>query len=218
MADSKPDKIEVPQVPNPVPEAVASTPETFTPISEQQQAQPVEPVQPVKRKRGRPRKNPLPVDANETKDGVTISRGRLNDSPAVSEETEETEGGADNGGAKALAVSASFCFSGLGCALFGETFAPTPKETSDVSDAFARYFEASGISDVPPGVALIMLLGGLTLSKMADPKCKEAFLKRVSGIKGWISGTRANNRSNRNGQDDSSQADSRELPKANCCL
>lgn len=46
-----------------------------------------------------------------------------------------------------------------GQAVFGPAWKPADEEKIAIEDAFARYFEAKGFDDIPPGLALIMAIG-----------------------------------------------------------
>lgn len=63
----------------------------------------------------------------------------------------------------------------------GVTFEPVD-EKKMMSEAFADYMLAKGVTDFPPGVTLAMCLVSYVAPRLAMPKTKE----RMRGIKGWI--------------------------------
>lgn len=54
-------------------------------------------------------------------------------------------------------------------AMLGEKWEPTPAERERITAALARYYEATGIIDLPPGVALTVALGTYVLPRAITP-------------------------------------------------
>jgi hypothetical protein len=70
------------------------------------------------------------------------------------------------------AIAATNVFIVTGMSLFGDEWKPNRdlNEPEAVVTAFENYFEAKGITDFPPGAALVMALGAYALVRLQQPK------------------------------------------------
>jgi hypothetical protein len=76
----------------------------------------------------------------------------------------------------------------LGIVAGGEEWHPAKDEATGLDEkllletAFADYFEATGRTDIPPGMALTIAIGSYALPRFTLPKTK----KRIGGVVGWF--------------------------------
>ncbi len=71
--------------------------------------------------------------------------------------------------------------------IFGEEFAPRKDaalgdEFEYLTGAYGDYFAASGMTDIPPGWALVIAIGSIAAPRLAMPKTKS----RLSRVKDWV--------------------------------
>ena len=73
----------------------------------------------------------------------------------------------------------------------GEEWYPRQDEQTGLDEklmlenAFADYFEATGKTDIPPGMALTVAVGAYALPRFTLPKTKSRLAKAKTGIKQW---------------------------------
>jgi hypothetical protein len=79
-------------------------------------------------------------------------------------------------------VAAANLVIAIGCSIDFEEWQPQPGEKESLESAFADYFEAKGLEDIPPGWALCVALGAYALPKFTRPKTQS----KLSGITRWI--------------------------------
>lgn len=84
---------------------------------------------------------------------------------------------------KALGETAATLWFNVPQPLLGEEWGPNDSEPRLIADAFTRYFKATGVNDIPPGMALVLVLTSYTMARMTKPTIKDRF---VMGWK-WIS-------------------------------
>ncbi len=78
----------------------------------------------------------------------------------------------------------------LGVVVGGEEWHPVKHEKTGLDEklmlegAFADYFEATGKTDIPPGMALTVAIGGYVLPRFTMPKTRG----RLQKVKDWIVG------------------------------
>jgi len=78
----------------------------------------------------------------------------------------------------------------LGTTIGGEEWIPIKSEQHGIDErvnlemAFANYFEATGLTDIPPGWALSIAVGGYILPRFAMPKTQSKF----KVFKNWVIG------------------------------
>ena len=93
----------------------------------------------------------------------------------------------NNGGLMAGKTAAHVLIT-LGCTIGGDEWQPIKNEEygldekENLETAFINYFEATGKTDFPPGVALAIAVGGYVLPRFTQPKTKSR-LKRAGE---WI--------------------------------
>jgi len=79
----------------------------------------------------------------------------------------------------------------LGMVAGGEEWQPVRDEKTGLDEklmlegAFADYFEATGQSDIPPGMALTVAIGGYALPRFTMPKTQSRMSKMTGSIKKW---------------------------------
>lgn len=79
----------------------------------------------------------------------------------------------------------------LGMVAGGDEWQPVRDEKTGLDEklmlegAFADYFEATGKTDIPPGMALTVAIGGYALPRFTMPKTQSRMQKMTSGIKKW---------------------------------
>jgi hypothetical protein len=92
-------------------------------------------------------------------------------------------------------LAAHFCASmivGVGVNLFGEEWVPRRyemggqvfDELENMTTAFDDYFKATGISDLPPGMALIFAITTYAAPKLGSPKTKEKIGAAIAKLRG----------------------------------
>lgn len=114
-------------------------------------------------------------------------------------------------------VAADITFT-IGVAVGGREWAPMKNdemgvdELSFMQDAYANYFEAMGITDVPPGWVLVIALSSYVAPRLVLPKTQTRFSRAYSWIKAKIrnrrikrNGARSNNRGNGERENDISE-------------
>jgi hypothetical protein len=74
----------------------------------------------------------------------------------------------------------------LGVMSFGEEWQPEKDEALAVKEAYRNYFDAKGITDFPPGVALAITLGAYALPRLRHENTKSKLSRFVSGVKNWF--------------------------------
>lgn len=73
----------------------------------------------------------------------------------------------------------------VGTMIFGSDWMPdSPAERGAVQGAFEDYFEATGITDLPPGWALAVTLGGYAATRFVRPTPSQ----RIASMIGWVRG------------------------------
>jgi hypothetical protein len=75
-------------------------------------------------------------------------------------------------------------FFASGEGIFGPDWAPEQNEPEEIAGAFAAYFEAQQMTDLPPGWALAIALGGYALKRVNKPTVKERAFSAWVWIKG----------------------------------
>lgn len=79
----------------------------------------------------------------------------------------------------------------IGIVAGGEEWHPRTDESSGLNEkmmlenAFADYFEATGKTDIPPGMALTVAIGAYVLPRFTMPKTQSRLDKLKKGIKQW---------------------------------
>lgn len=145
---------------------------------------------------GKLRKRP----GRKSGDSVGVSsKSRLGGIPGASAPVTSAEGitHEQRAQARAAGVSAANALITLGVALGGDEWQPIVNheqgidERAQLENAFGAYFEAKGLRDIPPGVALTIAVGAYALPRFTRPKTQ----KRVSTLKEklfvWIAKRRA---------------------------
>lgn len=61
-------------------------------------------------------------------------------------------------------------------------------EKSELTDAMATYAEARGMDDIPPGVVLLALFGGIYAEKLSKPTVKERVMLFYMKVKAFFTG------------------------------
>jgi len=86
---------------------------------------------------------------------------------------------------------AAIAFAQTGVAVFGEEWQPIVNDNENEREmlecAFADYFEAKGITDIPAGLALTIALGGYSIRRLGKPQTKSRLAKAKDYIKGKLS-------------------------------
>jgi hypothetical protein len=105
--------------------------------------------------------------------------------PAQSADDKKAAQEAEARNAGAIAAGAMFTF---GMLIGGEEWQPIKDHTTGTDEAammakaFGDYFAAKGMTDIPPGVALCIAIGGYIVPRCFMPKTQTRFQK----IKNWI--------------------------------
>lgn len=95
--------------------------------------------------------------------------------------------------AYAAGASAAAALIALGMAFGGDEWQPRAdkatgtNEFANLSDAFGKYFEAKGMTDIPPGVALCIVIGSYAVPRLVMGEQFPKTRTRLQKIKGWIS-------------------------------
>lgn len=110
-------------------------------------------------------------------------------------------------------------FINIGVMIFGEEWLPEQKPVDEhrlIVQAFDDYYKVKGVADIPPGVALVIALGGYGIKRLAKPNTKTKFqlivgsvIERAKGIFNRLRGKKSNgahvdSRNNPNGKNDPS--------------
>jgi len=86
-------------------------------------------------------------------------------------------------------LAAGWWFSG-GEVLFGPDWKPNDAEEKQIPKAFAEYFRAKGLADIPPGVALALGLGMYSVTRFTRPTVKQRMLGGLAWgrdkVRGWF--------------------------------
>lgn len=82
----------------------------------------------------------------------------------------------------ALGKVAATLWFGTGEVLLGSEWAPETGEPMMIAGAFSKYFQASGINDIPPGAQLALILGSYALKRTTRPTIKS----KLSGAMQWL--------------------------------
>lgn len=97
-----------------------------------------------------------------------------------------------NGQARASGVMTANLLLQVGIVMGGEEWYPQTDEASGLNEksmlenAFADYFQATGKTDIPPNVALIVAVGAYALPRFTMPKTKTRVSGLIGGIKKWF--------------------------------
>lgn len=83
------------------------------------------------------------------------------------------------------------------------------REDEYLSRAFGDYFEATGRTDFPPGMALAMALGSYWLPRATMPKTKSRFKMLGGKVYAWWHGRKAKKGKAKKGADNGPQFDPR---------
>ena len=84
--------------------------------------------------------------------------------------------------AQANGESSALMLISLAQGVGGEEWKPVKGEKENLSAAFAAYYQAKGIPDLPPGVILVSALLAYTLPRLQKPVTKSKLMK----LKKWI--------------------------------
>lgn len=103
--------------------------------------------------------------------------------PAQNPQIVEAQKAAANGQFAAMATFATLQ------GIFGEEFKPNPNshigdEFQFLAGAYGNYFLAKGVSDIPPGIALVIAIGTIAGQRLGMPKTKS----RIARIKDFFIG------------------------------
>jgi len=111
-------------------------------------------------------------------------------------------------------------FINIGVLIFGEEWLPEKApvdETGMIVQAFDDYYKVKGVADIPPGIALVIALGGYGIKRFAKPVTKtklqliagsviervKGFFNRIRGKKGTVKNVaHSDSRHDENGKDD----------------
>jgi hypothetical protein len=66
-------------------------------------------------------------------------------------------------------------FFGVTESTFGDEWKPTPEENESITRETVRYCQARGFGDVPPGIALLLVVGMYAAPRLTKPKTLEKF-------------------------------------------
>lgn len=139
------------------------------------------PVEPVKRGRGRPK------GSGSKKSTSTVWQGAKPDTAATAGKdlADVLDQGEDLEEAKRKFAAKYACqlVQTSGYMLAGEDGKMDKDEQLTVEDAFSRYFEAKGVVDFPPGIALALALGGYYARRLATEKAQPKVYLAIYGIK-----------------------------------
>lgn len=84
---------------------------------------------------------------------------------------------------RALGRTAAAVFFVSGELILGQEWAPdSPTEGDSIAGAFSRYFEASGIQELSPGLMLTLTLGSYSVARMQRPVIKTKIQKATEWI------------------------------------
>ena len=81
-------------------------------------------------------------------------------------------------------VTAGLFFT-LGTMVGGKEWMPDADEQFAVSDAFEKYFQATGRTDLPPVLGLVAVLGFYSAKRFAMPETQKRTSGLISKIKAW---------------------------------
>lgn len=93
---------------------------------------------------------------------------------------------------EAAGAAATAALIALGCTAFGEEWTPRRGEAETLQGAFAAYFKAKGVADIPPGLALTIAVLGYAGPRFTQPKT----LTRLQQFKLWFANLRARRAAN----------------------
>lgn len=109
-------------------------------------------------------------------------------------------------------------FINVGVLIFGEEWLPekTPvDETGMIVQAFDDYYKIKGVADIPPGIALVIALGGYGIKRFAKPNTKTkmqlivgSVIERVKNLfnrlrgRKVVNGAHSDSRNNPDGKND----------------
>lgn len=115
--------------------------------------------------------------------------GRFKKKPGRKVNAPEKAGAVNNApavGSFEAACAATGIFVQTGVALFGDEWQPEElphaNEEAIMCGAFTKYFEAKGVSDIPPGAALAIALVSYSARRFSKPKTKTQLAK----MKDWL--------------------------------
>jgi hypothetical protein len=97
-----------------------------------------------------------------------------------------------NGQARASGIMTANLLLQVGIVMGGEEWYPQTDEASGLNEksmlenAFADYFQATGKTDIPPNIALIVAVGAYVLPRFTMPKTKTRVQSLFGGIKKWF--------------------------------
>lgn len=150
------------------------------PPAETNNPPPAENEQPEKRGRGRPKgSSTKKPERNKSR----ISTAATDDAPAAAEIGEiQPEINIEAENRKNAALGATNLIQTSGMLIAGRDGKMSPEEFETVEDGFNRYFEAKGISDFPPGIALGLALGAYYVRTLTTEKAAP----KVFGFFFWI--------------------------------
>jgi len=80
-------------------------------------------------------------------------------------------------------------FFGITTSVGGAHWSPSDDERKNIEQCTSKYLEAQDIKDVPPGWALVLVVGMYSLPRIFHPETKKQVkkIKLFSRVKGWFS-------------------------------
>lgn len=88
---------------------------------------------------------------------------------------------------EAAGAAATAALIAVGVTAFGDEWIPRKGEPENLQGAFAAYFRAKGVADVPPGLALAIAVLGYAGPRFTQPET----LTRLQKFKLWLASLRA---------------------------
>ena len=127
------------------------------------------------------KKDVKPRRVHRKKPGKRIHRKKTSEAP----EPEEPSLGGESV-SSACAVTVVETIFTLGQAIGGEDWRPNENERVFMLDAWSSYFRAKGITDMPPGWAVLIATAAYSLPRLRKPKTQARVIAAYLRGRGWV--------------------------------
>lgn len=74
----------------------------------------------------------------------------------------------------------------LGQAIGGDEWKPSDNERAYMVDAWGSYFRAKGITDLPPGWAVVIATSAYAIPRLRKPKTQTRMIAGYSKVRAWV--------------------------------
>jgi len=107
---------------------------------------------------------------------------------AAPKSDQEEKPGEGEAASTACGVTVAETIFTLGQAIGGDDWKPTENERSYMVDAWSSYFRAKGITDLPPGWAVLIATAAYAVPRFRKPKTQARVIAAYLKVRSWVRG------------------------------